>query len=357
VAISEPPVRSEARPQTRAESKTRTARRPPTLAHVAALAGVSPATASRVLSGSAHVSPDARMLVEDAVQRLGYVRRRSAPRLVGPGESIAVVLCEDSSRVFADPFFARLLQGVKRELEGGPQHVVLMVGGNEEWRTAAEYLRAGHTAGVLLVGPHRDHPLVRLHTASRGPVVVAGRPLSPIRLPYVDADNRGGARAALEHLVATGRRKIGVIAGPPDVGPGIDRLAGYRAAATDAGIEIEGLIVRGDFSRTSGEHAMNRLLARRPDLEAVAAASDLMALGAMRALHRAGRRIPDDVAVVGFDDLPIARRIRPALTTVRQPVEDLGARAVRELLGLIGGRSAPERGVILKSKLIVRDSA
>ncbi|MBA9001609.1 LacI family DNA-binding transcriptional regulator [Thermomonospora cellulosilytica] len=331
--------------------------RPPTLAHVAALAGVSPATASRVLSGSAHVSPDARMLVEQAVERLGYVRRRAAPRTLGPGGSIAVVLCENSSRVFADPFFARLLAGVKRELEGGPQLVVLMVGRNEEWRTAAEYLRAGNTAGVLLVGSHRDHPLTMLNATVRVPVVLTGRPLADTRLPFVDADNRGGARAAVEHLVTTGRRAIGTIAGPSDMGPGVDRLAGYRAAAQDAGLNVSGLIGRGDFTQMSGEHAMNRLLERRPDLDAVVAASDLMAIGAMRALRRAGRRIPDDVAVVGFDDLPIARRVRPRLTTVRQPVEDLGARAVRELLGLVGGRSAPERGVVLKTKLIVRDSA
>ncbi|SEG94998.1 DNA-binding transcriptional regulator, LacI/PurR family [Thermomonospora echinospora] len=348
MTISEPPVRSAcARPATG---------RAPTLAHVAALAGVSPATASRVLSGSAHVSPDARMLVEEAVQRLGYVRRRSAPRTVGPGESVAVVLCADSSRVFADPFYASLLLGVKRELEGGPQVVVLMVGKTEEWRTTAEYLRSGHTAGVVLVGSHRDHPLTLLHAAARGPVVLAGRPLSENRLPYVDADNRGGARTAVEHLVAGGRRTIGTIAGPPDMGPGVDRLAGYRSAAQEAGIDMGGLVSRGDFSQLSGEHAMNRLLDRRPDLDAVVAASDLMAIGAMRALRRAGRRIPEDVAVVGFDDLPIARRVRPRLTTVRQPIEDLGARAARELLALIGGRTATERGVVLKTRLIVRDS-
>jgi DNA-binding LacI/PurR family transcriptional regulator len=310
-----------------------------------------------VLSGSARVSHDARIQVEEAVARLGYVRRRSTPRSLGPGGSIAAVLCEDSSRVFADPFFARLLLGVKRELEGGPQLVVLMVGKPEEWRATADYLRGGHTAGVLLVGSHRDHPLALVQAATGAPVVLAGRPLAEASLPYVDADNRGGARSAVEYLVNTGRRSIGTVAGPPDMGAGVDRLAGYRAAAEDAGLNTTGLISRGDFSQLSGEHAMNRLLDRRPDLDAVLAASDLMAIGALRALRRAGRRVPEDVAVVGFDDVPIARRIRPRLTTVRQPIEDIGARAARELLNRVSGGQCADRGVVLKTKLIVRESA
>jgi DNA-binding LacI/PurR family transcriptional regulator len=335
----------------------RTAERPPTLAHVAQLAGVSPATASRVLTGSARVSPAARRQVERAVERLGYVRRRPAtPDQVSAG-AVAAVLCEDSARLFADPFYARLLWGLRRELDGHAPLVVLMVGKPDEWRVSLDYLRGGHVAGVLLVGSHRDQPAALVHATAGAPVVLAGRPLDEVALPYVDVDNRGGTRAAFRHLSDSGRQRIAVIAGPADMGVGADRLAGYRRAAREADMDVTGLVAHGDFGRLSGEHAMNRLLERRPDLDAVVAASDLMASGALRALARAGRRVPDDVAVVGFDDAPIAQRTRPPLTTVRQPVEDLGARLARELRAHIGGRPLSDRGVVLRTKLIIRESA
>ncbi|MBO2448842.1 LacI family DNA-binding transcriptional regulator [Actinomadura barringtoniae] len=333
------------------------ANRAPTLAHVAKLAGVSPATASRVLSGSARVSRAARLQVEEAVERLGYVRRGSATRTSASTGAIAAVLCADSTRVFADPFYAALLWGMRRELDGGAQLVILMVGKHREWRVAADYLRGEHLAGVLLVGARQDDPTALVHAAAGVPVLLAGRPLTDVPLPYVDVDNRGGAQAAVRHLFAAGRRTIATIAGPADLGAGVDRLAGYRLAAAEAGLNVTGLIAHGDFGRPSGEHAMARLLARRPDLDAVLAASDPMALGALEALRRAGRRVPDDVAVIGFDDAPIAQRVRPRLTTVRQPVEDFGARLIRELRALIAGRPITDRGVVLKTKLIVRDSA
>ncbi|MFG2002837.1 LacI family DNA-binding transcriptional regulator [Spirillospora sp. NPDC048911] len=339
------------------ESRPLRDRRPPTLAHVAELAGVSPATASRVLTGSARVSHQARLQVERAVERLGYVRRRQPALSPLPSGAIAAVLCEDSARVFADPFFSRLLWGVRRELDGRAPLAVLMVGKPDEWRVTTDYLRGGHVAGVLLIGSHRDHPAALVHATAGAPVVLAGRPLSDPALPYVDVDNCGGARAAVRHLLATGRSRIATIAGPADMGAGADRLAGYRRAVREAGLDVTGMIWHGDFGPLSGEHAMDRLLDRRPDLDAVLAASDLMASGALRALRRAGRRVPDDVAVVGFDDAPIAQRTHPRLTTVRQPVEELGARLVRELRAHIAGRTAADRGVVLKTKLIIRDSA
>ncbi|WP_165503080.1 substrate-binding domain-containing protein, partial [Actinomadura fibrosa] len=188
-------------------------------------------------------------------------------------------------------------------------------------------------------------------------VVLAGRPLDEMPLPYVDVDNRGGALAAVRHLLGAGRRRIGTIAGPADLGAGVDRLEGYRLAAEEAGMGVTGLVCRGDFGRLSGERAMDRLLQRRPDVDAVLAASDEMAVGALSALRRAGRRVPDDVAVVGFDDAPVARQVRPRLTTVRRPSEDLGARLARELGAHTGGRPVAERAVVLRTKLIIRESA
>ncbi|MBA8952051.1 LacI family DNA-binding transcriptional regulator [Actinomadura namibiensis] len=340
------------------EAGTGTVDRAPTLSHVAALAGVSPATASRVLSGSARVSRAARDQVEAAVRQLGYVPRRSALRAAPPGTAVAVVLCEDSERVFADPFFARLLHGVERELDGRAPLAVLMAGRDARALgdgCAAQYLRGGHAAGALVVGARRDHPTVLARTGP--PVVLAGRPLCGPPLPFVDADNLGGARLAVRHLLASGRTAVATIAGPPDMSAGADRLAGYRSALAEAGLSADGLVARGDFGRLSGEHAMNRLLARRPGLDAVLAASDAMAVGALGALRRAGRRVPDDVAVVGFDDGPFAQRAVPRLTTVRQPVEEMGARLVRELLDRLGGRRGRDRGVVLRTRLVRRDSA
>jgi DNA-binding LacI/PurR family transcriptional regulator len=321
----------------------------PTLADVAALAGVSPATASRVINGSARVSHRARAQVERAVERLGYVRNRAAPH----GRSIAAVICEDDSRVFTDDSFARLLGGVRRELGDERELVVMVIGRTGRWTTVPRYLRGGHADGVLLISAH-DAPCAALRQAGI-PVLLGGRPLEATALPYVDADDRGGARMAVDYLARSGRRAIGTIAGPPDRAAGVDRLAGYRAAIAEYGAGTSGLITYGDLRQASGEHAMNRLLDRRPDIDAVLAASDQMAVGALRALRRTGRRVPDDVAVVGFDDAPIAGRVRPRLTTVRRPTEEMGARMARELLGRIAG--APDRNVVLDTKLIIRDSA
>lgn len=326
----------------------------PTLAHVAALAGVSPATASRVINGTAPVSPRARHRVEEAVMRLGYVRHRAAPA-DRRSRSIAAVVCEDDARVFTDHFFARLFSGVRRELGDDRELVVLVVGRAGRWGTVTEYLRGGRADGVLLISAH-GAPCMALRQAGV-PVLLGGRPLWTTPLPYVDADNRGGARTAVDYLLKCGRQTIGTIAGPPDRAAGVDRLAGYRAAVTEAGLSTAGLITYGDLHQASGEHAMIRLLDRRPDIDAVLAASDQMAVGALRALQRAGRRVPDDVAVVGFDDSPIAGRVRPRLTTVRQPIEDMGVRMARELLSRIAGDAPRGQGVVLNTKLIIRDSA
>lgn len=321
----------------------------PTLADVAALAGVSPATVSRVINGTARVSHRARTQVEHAIDRLGYVRDRTTPN----GRSIALVVCDDDGRIFTDDAFARLLSGVRRALGDEREVVVMITGRTGLGSTVPRYLRGGRADGVLLVGAS-DATCASLRQTGV-PVLLCGRPLWTTPLPYVGADDRGGAREAVDHLLRSGRRAIGTIAGPPDRATGVDRLAGYRAAMAETGVPTSGLITYGDLRQASGEHATLRLLDRRPDIDAVLAASDQMAVGALRALHRAGRRVPDDVAVVGFGDAPIASRVRPRLTTVRRPVEEMGTRMAHELLARIAG--APGRNVVLDTKLIIRDSA
>jgi len=330
--------------------------RPPTLGEVADLAGVSIATASRVLNNSARVSVTARQQVRDAVARLGYVRHRAAPvRRPERVRSVAAVVCTNNTRLFADPFYAQVISAATEVFAG--QDVPLMVVPVTDDRIASveRYLLSGHVDGVLLLAAHAHHPFAVSLPAAGLPVTLIGRPLYPTNATYVDADNRGGARMAVEHLVRKGRSLIATIAGPPDMAVGADRLAGYRDGLAAAALH-EPLVAYGDFTHASGVHAMWRLLDQRPGVDAVFVASDIMAAGAMHALKRAGRRIPDDVAVIGFDDLPMAQHTQPPLTTVRQPIEQFGAVAARRLLAAIDGAGGGEDH-ILPTTLISRSSA
>ncbi len=337
---------------------TRIAATPPTLADVAELAGVSSATASRVLTGSAKVSPRTRDRVEEAMTRLGYVRNRAArgsrARRAG---SIALVVGEESANVFADPFFARMLVSVSNSLVAADlQLILLTLHSPREYRTVSRYLRSGHVDGALFVSMHGRPDF---DYASLGvPIVLCGRPFSGgEKLSYVDADNVSGAWKAVKYLLDNGRRAIATIAGPPDMAPGIDRLLGYRKAMTAADAADPGMIAYGDFRSASGEHALFRLVDHRPGIDAVFAASDLMAAGALRALRRLGRRVPDDVAVIGFDDSPSAQQARPKLSTVRQPVDTMAAAMVRELLAQIANPGRQPSHIVLDTKLVLRDSA
>jgi DNA-binding LacI/PurR family transcriptional regulator len=332
----------------------------PTLADVARAAGVSSATASRVLNGFPRVRPETRRQVESAMVALGYERQRAARSSPQPRtRSIAFVVCEEGLRLFSDPYFARIVVGVSREVTAaGLQLALLPVPSTKDCQTPAmHYLSSGHVDCALLVSMHGRSPLDLDRIGV--PVVVGGRPMHGVdcQVSYVDADNVGGAAQAVRHLIDSGRSVVATVAGPRDMTVGLDRLAGYRRVMADAERSDHGLVFFGDFGQASGEHATTRLLQRRPDVDAIFAASDLMAVGVLRALRRAGRRVPDDVAVIGFDDLPIGRHTDPPLTTVRQPIEEMGARMTRELLGLIvGGPSTPRR-IVLGTDLVLRASA
>lgn len=331
-----------------------------TLADVARVAGVSSATASRVLTGSPHVRPGTRQRVEAAMSQLGYVRQR-APRSAESRRtrSIAYVVCEENVKVFADPFFARLLWGVSRELSAADlQLILLTLHSPRECQSVSRYLRSGHVDGALFVSMHGRLPF---DLDSLGiPLVLCGRPATGDggeHHAYVDADNVGGAEQAVRYLLGTGRTAVATIAGPPDMAPGIDRLLGYRKAVASAGVSDPGMIAYGDFTGLAGEQATFRLLDHRRNLDAIFAASDLMAMGALRALRRTGRRVPDDIAVIGFDDSPLAQHAEPSLSSVHQPLEAMAARMTRELLALIAAPDGPPAHVILDTELVLRDSA
>lgn len=330
-----------------------------TLEEVARLANVSRATASRVVNGDRRVGEAARSAVEGAVRQLGYVPNPAARSLVTRrSDSVAVVITEPTGRLFGDPFFPRLLRGISDALaDGGLQLVLLMPQGPADEPRVARYLSGGHTDGVLLVSLHGADPLPGDLRGRGIPVVVAGRPTAA-GLTYVDVDNRGGAAAAVRHLLETGRRRIGTIAGPQDMAPGADRLAGYRDALSSAGFGIDDERVSiADFTLDGGRAAMAALLERDPGVDGVFAASDLMALGAMDVLRAAGRRIPEDVALVGFDDSPLAESATPPLSSIRQPIEEMGREMTRLLLSSLRREDGPPRRVVLDTTLVARRSS
>lgn len=332
----------------------------PTLEEVAARAGVGRGTVSRVVNGSPQVSERTRVRVMRAVDELGYVPNMAARALVTRRTgAIALVISEPEERIFGEPFFAGVVRGITTVVgEASRQLVLALVQTREQVDRLDTYLTPQHVDGVLMLSAH-DADTLPGRIQGRGlPVVFCGRPGHPGEMSYVDVDNTGGAREAVTHLVDAGRRVVALIAGPQDMIAGRDRLDGYRQALTAAGRELdESLVEAGDFSEASGAAAMTALLARRPDIDAVFAASDLMALGALRVLREAGRSVPDDVALVGFDDGPLAAVANPPLTTVHQPMEQLGREMALMLLGQIsaGGVSAPEQ-LVLDTSLVERAS-
>jgi DNA-binding LacI/PurR family transcriptional regulator len=338
----------------------RSALRPPTLEVVAARAGVSRATASRVLRGSTKVSEQARRSVLDAAREMAYTPNRAARSLVTRrSESVAFLVAESEDRLFSDPFFLGMLRGAQTQIaSAGLQLIFVIASSPTEAEQFEHYAGSGHVDGVLLLSLHGDDRLPR-HLETIGvPTVLSGRPFTLIdSLYYVDSDNSAGGQLAAQLLVDRGARRIGTITGPLDMTAAQDRLGGFRAGLAATGRRAPPrLITHGDFTADGGERAMRRLLAANPDIDAVFVASDLMAIGAIRAIQESGRTVPDDVAVVGFDDIREGQVATPALTTVRQSLDDMGRTMARILLDRIEERPT-ERFQILPVHTVRRASA
>ncbi|MFI5910360.1 LacI family DNA-binding transcriptional regulator [Dactylosporangium sp. NPDC051541] len=337
------------------ELRNRPARRP-TINDVAAAAGVSRGTVSRVLNGGRDVSDAAQDAVERAMRKTGYVVNQHARSLVTQrSQSVAFILSEPQERLFEDPNFNVLLHSCTQALAKQDITLLLTLASSlEERKRLGRYLTGGHVDGALLVSTHSGNPLIPELLARGLPVVACGKPLGYERqAAYVAADDRDGARQMVTYLRESGRRRIATITGPMDTSGGVERLAGYHDALATPGDPA--LVAHGDYTRASGEAAMQTLLDRAPDLDAVFVASDLMAAGALTALHRAGRRVPADVAVGGFDDSQIATTTQPSLTTIRQSYPRIGAEMVRLLLSQIEGETPA--AVIIPTDLVVRESA
>lgn len=332
----------------------------PTLEVVAQRAGVSRSTASRVLTGATNVSPAAREAVLRASAELGYLPNRAARSLVTRRtDSVAFVVSEPEDRFFSDPFFGSVLRGAHTEISRAGLQLIFVVTGDEvERKQFLNFASAGHVDGVVLISLHENDPMPHKLQQAGIPVVLVGRPLPDDgQTAYVDADNFGGGRLAAKHLIKRGCQRIVTIAGPDDMAASRDRLEGFDLELAAAGRKRpESYAVHGDFSATGGAAAMRHLLEKVPDLDGVFAANDLMAAAATQVLQRAGRRVPEDVAVVGYDDVPVAAVSHPPLTTVAQPMEAMGRTMARMLLDKLEGRPIT-RSIVLPTELVIRTSA
>jgi len=331
----------------------------PTLDAVAKLAGVSKATASRAINGRSKVSARAQTAVYNAVRELGYTPNAAARSLVTRRTgSVALILPESDERIFADPFFARMLHVVARSLRGQDLQLVLLIAqpGDEEERLL-HYLRGRYVDGAIVASHHRGDRLAE-HLSELGlPCVFIGRPWTGAdRVSFVDSDNAAAASQAVRVLIDAGRRRIATIAGPRDMGAGHDRLEGWRRELAAEGLASD-LVAYGDFTEASGAEACAALLDAATDIDGIFAASDLMAQGAMRELASRGIRVPEDIAIVGYDDLGVAERTTPPLTTLHNPIGQMVTEAVRLLTEAIdeGGGGAPRR-VIFVPELVRRAS-
>ncbi|MEV6710737.1 LacI family DNA-binding transcriptional regulator [Lentzea sp. NPDC051208] len=329
----------------------------PRIDEVAHAAGVSKSTVSRVINDEPHVSQRSRDAVRRAIERLGYSPSHAARTLAGSkANAIALVVQDQGSHVLTDPFVASVLRGVHAELAGRGIHVLLMTSQHTANQDLANYLTGGHVDGVLVMCLHCDDPLPRMLRESGLPLVMGGRPLAGGDIPFVDADNFTGALEAARHLVSLSRNRIATIAGPRNTAVGMERLSGWLRGVSEHRIPTD-LVVHSDFTSEGGARAMNALLNRAPDLDAVFVAADIMALGALDVLHAKGKRIPDDVAIIGFDDSAMAADASPPLTTVRQDIEQFGSTMAWRLIAEIAGETQLPSSVLLPTSLVRRLSA
>ena len=333
---------------------------PPTLEEVARLAHVSRSTVSRVINDRPNVRAETKQRVWQAINDSGYRPHALARSLVtNRTHIIGIVIPEAVTTVFTDPFFPLLLRGATEVCNIHEYQLLLSLftAPARQEEMCQRVLRSGYVDGVIVASAVVDDPLIPSMLRDGVQLVSIGRHPNA-QVHYVDGDNVGGALMAVEHLIRLGHRRIGTITGRLGLTVGQDRLAGYRQALQAHGIMVEeNLISEGDFSESSGKRGMEHLLAFSPT--AVFAASDSMAIGALKALREAGKRVPQDVALVGYDDIPIASLIEPGLTTVRQPIERMGSMAAELLLNMLDDpteEGASAHRIILPTELVIRAS-
>lgn len=330
-----------------------------TIEHIAELARVSRSTVSRVLNDHPSVRPDVRSRVREVIEAHGYAPRAAARSLASRRTRVvSLVIPRSAASVFSGYFFPPVIQGVAETCAARDYLMTLsIVTGEAEQRAYHGMLRGRHCDGVIVVSSDADDPLLPQLVRDEVPLVLIGRHPAIADVAWVDAENQLGAKQATQHLIGLGHRRIATITGPLNTAAALDRRDGYLAALREARLPVAPeLIAEGDFSQESGEWAMASLLDLTDRPTAAFIAADSMALGALRTLREAGRQVPDDFALVGFDDQPLAALSSPALTTVRQPIRQLGITGAELLINRLEGAAEPAQHVSLPVDLIVRES-
>jgi LacI family transcriptional regulator len=326
-----------------------------TMNDVAKAANVSIATVSHVINGTRFVSAERVERVHAAMRELGYTPDATARSLrIGRTDTIGLVVPDNSN-----PFFAALARWIEEAgFESG--YTTILANSNERPDREHRYvstLVSKRVDGLILSPSRGDHgTLTRLLQSANIPVVVVDRDAALPNADVVLYDNEGGSIEATRYLLELGHARIGCVAGPSDASSATDRANGFRKAIADAGLP-EQPVVEADFHFTGGREATARLLDRGADVTALFAANDLMAAGAIRELHSRGMRVPEDISVIGFDDAPLAEMVFPALTTMRQPLQDMAHAAVSLLLSRVtSGDGGPAVRKVLSTSLVIRDS-
>ena len=326
----------------------------PTIYDVARLAGVSTATVSRALNDTGQIAPATRLAIDEAVAQLGYHPNTAARSLVTRSTQTIALLLPD----ITNPFYAALASGVQeRALESG--HTMLLCtteGDPEHEEHYLGLLRAKQVDGVLVDGLVLPPARITRFVRDGLPIVCLDRDIDSTLVPLVQVNNRLGARLATEHLLSLGHTRVAHVAGAAELRISEERIAGYRDAHNAMGIPVDAeLLAVGSFTEEGGYEAMESLLLG-PSFTAVFAANDLSALGVLSALSESGRAVPDDVSVVGFDDLRLSRYTTPPLTTIHQPAAEIARQATGLLLELAAGRTVDRMLHLLEPELVVRRS-
>jgi len=328
-----------------------------TLEDIADMCGVSRSTVSRVINGDQNVSERTRQKVLDVIQQYNFQPNLAARGLaMGHTRVLGLVIPKGVQAIFEEPFFAMLIRGVSTSCNSMDYSVMLWLAEPEyERRMITKILYNGLADGVIVASMLMDDAIVDNLRQNKLPFMLIGRHPAYDKLSYLDVDNRGGACQAVLHLLRLGRRRIATITGPQNMIAGANRYQGYLDAMRDRGIPvIPELVVEGDFTAFGGYACMQRLMPYKPD--AVFTASDNMAMAAIQVIQEHGLRVPEDIAVIGFDDIPQAGRFTPALTTVRQPITRMGAIAAETLIDMIETGSSLPRQMILPAELVIRES-
>ncbi|HEY3061312.1 MAG TPA: LacI family DNA-binding transcriptional regulator [Chloroflexota bacterium] len=329
-----------------------------TIEHIASLAEVSRSTVSRVLNNHPGVKPTVRERVQQVIREQNYAPKAAARSLASSRtDTIGLLVPRSAAFSLGDPFIASMIQSVfEASAQQGYFAVLAMLTADMEQGFYQRILRSRHFDGVIMFSSDIDDPILPLLIKDGGPMVLIGRHPYFLNVTFVDVENREGAREAVAHLIERGHRRIGLINGELQMEAAQARRDGYKQALLEAAIGIDGdLMVDGFYSDTAAYRAMLQLLELAQPPTAVFAASDNMAVGALRALHDRGLRVPEDIALIGYDDLPLAAYTSPPLTSVHQPISEMGAHAVRVLIEQIRGQS-PATSVRLPARLVVRDS-